>query len=113
MVVHSCRSNNYLLASTLSRHAEFAKNANGYPHEVVAHKKQPEARSDTLEAPAAPGAEFFEGRESTHRRAYQPYQYEMPTAFTVTQEHRRPRDDYTHYVEAILRQRQIFGMERR
>ena len=52
----------------------------------------------------------FQGRETTQQLSYKQYRKEdAPEAFRVTLEHRKHRDDYTEFVEAILRQRQLFG----
>lgn len=103
-----------MLGSLAHGCTEFAKNEEGYPHEVV----QKASRTVTTPTPPPPvSPEIFQGRETgawtTQRRAYPAYHHEMPTAFVTRVEHRRPRDEYTDYVEKILRARQIFGMERR
>ena len=52
----------------------------------------------------------FQGRETTQQLSYKPYRKDdAPQAFRVTLEHRKHRDDYTEFVEAIFRQRQLFG----
>ena len=58
--------------------------------------------------PAAPGFDF-NGHETTNQLSFVDYGNDGPVAFRPGMEHRRRRDVYTDYAEALFKQRQLFG----
>lgn len=59
-------------------------------------------------APAAPAARIdLNGRETTQQLSFQPYN--IPAAFKSTTKHRKLKDDYTEFVEAVFMDRNLFG----
>ena len=71
------------------------------------------ARKSAVAAPppaAQPAAVSFQGKETTNQLAYKAYNLaDSPAAFQVSRQHRKMRDDYTDFVEALFMERNLFG----
>ena len=71
-------------------------------------QKRPAWYSAAPNASAAPRHLVdLNGRETTHQIAFKPY--EATTCFGVSTQHRKGRDDFTDYCEALFMQRNLFG----